>query len=192
MHAAVGQDRPCCACVYCARQPFRNEPAGRLSASCACLDGCVANCAYLCLTPAAVCQHPRTWLQQAAALLLLSSALNSQPASMLSCSTLCWPAAVDWNAVCLCLCVCPSCRFADLEVMLSEAGRARGLYELAISQPVLDMPEAVWKAYIDFEISQVRGRGERDRERRGEGRGMERDRERRGRGRGMERAGGGG
>jgi hypothetical protein len=40
--------------------------------------------------------------------------------------------------------------------MLSEAGRARGLYELAISQPVLDMPEAVWKAYIDFEISQVR------------------------------------
>jgi hypothetical protein len=34
-------------------------------------------------------------------------------------------------------------------------GRARGLFELAISQPVLDMPEAVWKAYIDFEISQV-------------------------------------
>lgn len=51
--------------------------------------------------------------------------------------------------------VCCCFRFAELEVMLSEAGRARGLYELAISQPVLDMPEAVWKAYIDFEISQV-------------------------------------
>ena len=42
--------------------------------------------------------------------------------------------------------------------MLAEAGRARGLYELAIQQPVLDMPEAVWKAYIDFEISQVNRR----------------------------------
>lgn len=52
----------------------------------------------------------------------------------------------------LCCCL----RFAELEVMLAEVGRARGLYELAISQPVLDMPEAVWKAYIDFEISQVR------------------------------------
>jgi crooked neck len=41
--------------------------------------------------------------------------------------------------------------------MLSEAGRARALYELAISQPVLDMPEALWKAYIDFEIAQVGG-----------------------------------
>lgn len=49
----------------------------------------------------------------------------------------------------------PVIRFAELEVMLVEVGRARGLYELAISQPVLDMPEAVWKAYIDFEISQV-------------------------------------
>jgi hypothetical protein len=46
-------------------------------------------------------------------------------------------------------------RYAELEVMLSEAGRARALYELAISQPVLDMPEALWKAYIDFEIAQV-------------------------------------
>lgn len=42
-------------------------------------------------------------------------------------------------------------------MLLSEFGRARSLYELAISQAVLDMPEAVWKAYIDFEIAQVRG-----------------------------------
>lgn len=53
-------------------------------------------------------------------------------------------------------------RFAELEVMLSEAGRARGLFELAIQQPVLDMPEAVWKAYIDFEISQVGGESVRE------------------------------
>ncbi len=32
----------------------------------------------------------------------------------------------------------------------------RSLYELAIDQPVLDMPEVLWKAYIDFEISEVR------------------------------------
>jgi len=48
-------------------------------------------------------------------------------------------------------------RFAELEVLLAEAGRARALYELAISQPVLDMPESLWKAYIDFEIAQVGG-----------------------------------
>ncbi|CAH8268222.1 unnamed protein product [Arabidopsis lyrata] len=31
--------------------------------------------------------------------------------------------------------------------------RARAIFELAISQPVLDTPELLWKAYIDFEIS---------------------------------------
>jgi hypothetical protein len=31
----------------------------------------------------------------------------------------------------------------------------RALYELAIAQPLLDMPELLWKGYIDFEISQV-------------------------------------
>lgn len=47
-------------------------------------------------------------------------------------------------------------RYAEFEAALGEAGRARALYELAISQPLLDMPEALWKGYIDFEISQVR------------------------------------
>lgn len=56
---------------------------------------------------------------------------------------------------CVRVCVVAVRRFAELEVMLAEANRARGLYELAIQQPVLDMPEAVWKAYIDFEISEV-------------------------------------
>lgn len=50
-------------------------------------------------------------------------------------------------------------KYAELELLLAESGRARALYELAISQPVLDMPEALWKAYIDFEIAQVRGGG---------------------------------
>ena len=32
--------------------------------------------------------------------------------------------------------------------------RARAIFELAIGQPKLDMPEVLWKAYIDFEIEQ--------------------------------------
>lgn len=36
-------------------------------------------------------------------------------------------------------------RFADLERSLGEAERARAVYELAITQPVLDMPEILWK-----------------------------------------------
>ncbi|KAM3361450.1 hypothetical protein P3S68_016304 [Capsicum galapagoense] len=32
--------------------------------------------------------------------------------------------------------------------------RARAIFELAIDQPSLDMPELLWKAYIDFEISE--------------------------------------
>jgi crooked neck len=30
--------------------------------------------------------------------------------------------------------------------------RARQIFEIAINQEELDMPEGVWKAYIDFEI----------------------------------------
>ena len=43
-------------------------------------------------------------------------------------------------------------QFAELETALEETERARALFEIAISQPELDMPEALWKAYIDFEI----------------------------------------
>eukprot|EP01087_Luapelamoeba_hula_P016343 TRINITY_DN5020_c0_g1_i1.p1 TRINITY_DN5020_c0_g1~~TRINITY_DN5020_c0_g1_i1.p1 ORF type:complete len:672 (-),score=128.42 TRINITY_DN5020_c0_g1_i1:24-2039(-) len=43
-------------------------------------------------------------------------------------------------------------RFAELERFLNEIDRARGIFELAIEQPALDMPELLWKAYIDFEI----------------------------------------
>ncbi|KAF2366623.1 HAT (Half-A-TPR) repeat [Trinorchestia longiramus] len=45
-------------------------------------------------------------------------------------------------------------QFATLEAMLSDTERARSIYELAINQPRLDMPEYMWKAYIDFEVQQ--------------------------------------
>lgn len=45
-------------------------------------------------------------------------------------------------------------KYAELESILGDTERARGIYELAVEQPILDMPEIVWKAYIDFEIDQ--------------------------------------
>ncbi|XP_071547455.1 crooked neck-like protein 1 [Panulirus ornatus] len=45
-------------------------------------------------------------------------------------------------------------QFATLEAMLNDADRARGIYELSIAQPRLDMPEYMWKSYIDFEVEQ--------------------------------------
>jgi hypothetical protein len=34
------------------------------------------------------------------------------------------------------------------EQTLSETDRCRALFELAVNQPLLDMPETLWKAYI--------------------------------------------
>ncbi|KAI8143547.1 hypothetical protein BJV82DRAFT_713228 [Fennellomyces sp. T-0311] len=45
-------------------------------------------------------------------------------------------------------------KFAELERLLGEIDRSRSIFELGISQAVLDMPELLWKAYIDFEISE--------------------------------------
>ncbi|CAG8886371.1 unnamed protein product [Penicillium egyptiacum] len=42
-------------------------------------------------------------------------------------------------------------QFAELERSLFDMERARAIYELGIEQSTLDMPELVWKAYIDFE-----------------------------------------
>ena len=42
-------------------------------------------------------------------------------------------------------------RFAELERGLGDIERARAVFELAIARADLDMPELVWKAYIDFE-----------------------------------------
>ncbi|XP_022252873.1 crooked neck-like protein 1 isoform X2 [Limulus polyphemus] len=44
--------------------------------------------------------------------------------------------------------------FAELETILGDIARARAIYEIAINQPRLDMPEVIWKGYIDFEIEQ--------------------------------------
>ncbi len=45
-------------------------------------------------------------------------------------------------------------KFAELETLLGDVERARGIYELAITQTILDMPEVLWKAYVDFEVGQ--------------------------------------
>ncbi|KAL1399013.1 hypothetical protein pipiens_002275 [Culex pipiens pipiens] len=45
-------------------------------------------------------------------------------------------------------------KFAELETLLGDTDRARAIYELAIQQPRLDMPELLWKSYIDFEVQQ--------------------------------------
>lgn len=41
-----------------------------------------------------------------------------------------------------------------MESILGDVDRARAIYELAVEQPRLDMPELLWKAFIDFEIEQ--------------------------------------
>lgn len=48
-------------------------------------------------------------------------------------------------------------KYAELEKSLGETERCRAIYELAVNQPVLDMPEVLWKAYIDFEIEEGEG-----------------------------------
>lgn len=42
-------------------------------------------------------------------------------------------------------------KFSELERMLGDLDRTRGIFEIAVSQPELDMPEVLWKSYIDFE-----------------------------------------
>jgi crooked neck len=52
-------------------------------------------------------------------------------------------------------------KFAELERGLDDLDRTRAIFELAVDEPQLDMPEMAWKAYIDFE----EGEGEYDRTR---------------------------
>mmetsp|Transcript_14354 Transcript_14354/g.43464 ORF Transcript_14354/g.43464 Transcript_14354/m.43464 type:complete len:254 (+) Transcript_14354:164-925(+) len=42
--------------------------------------------------------------------------------------------------------------FANFERDVGELARARAIYDLGVEQPVLDKPDLLWKAYIDFEI----------------------------------------
>ncbi|KAF6844137.1 cell cycle control protein [Colletotrichum musicola] len=53
-------------------------------------------------------------------------------------------------------------KFAELERGLDDLDRTRAIFELAVNQPTLDMPELLWKAYIDFEEEE--GEYERTRE----------------------------
>lgn len=45
-------------------------------------------------------------------------------------------------------------KYAELEAILGDVERARAIYELGVEQLLLDMPEILWKSYIDFEIEQ--------------------------------------
>ena len=72
--------------------------------------------------------------------------LEKQLFEFLRCRTL-FEKQIEWN---------PSnsqawIQFAELEQGLDDIERARAIFELGIDQPTLDMPELVWKAYIDFE-----------------------------------------
>ncbi|KAI0252835.1 pre-mRNA-splicing factor CLF1 [Lactifluus subvellereus] len=52
-------------------------------------------------------------------------------------------------------------KYAELETQLADYNRARGIFELGVSQSPLSMPELLWKAYVDFEVEE----GERARAR---------------------------
>ncbi|KAK4048382.1 NineTeen Complex (NTC) component [Microbotryomycetes sp. JL221] len=45
-------------------------------------------------------------------------------------------------------------KFAELETLLQDLDRARGIFELAVNQAAMDMPELIWKAWIDFEFEE--------------------------------------
>ncbi|CAK9179325.1 unnamed protein product [Ilex paraguariensis] len=45
-------------------------------------------------------------------------------------------------------------KYAELEKSLSETERARATFEHATNQPALDIPELLWKGYIEFEMSE--------------------------------------
>lgn len=46
----------------------------------------------------------------------------------------------------------PYIAWAELEKSLPEIERYKAIFELAIDHPTMNMPEKVWKAYIDNEI----------------------------------------
>lgn len=53
-------------------------------------------------------------------------------------------------------------KYADLEKSLGESDRCRAILALAVSQPDLDMPEVLWKFFIDFEIEEGEAQNARD------------------------------
>lgn len=73
-------------------------------------------------------------------------ALEQQLFEFLRCRTL-YEKQIEWNASNSQSWI----QYAELERGLDDTERARAIYELGIGQTTLDMPELVWKAYIDFE-----------------------------------------
>ena len=53
-------------------------------------------------------------------------------------------------------------KYTELERMLGDTDRARCIFEIAVQQQVLDMPEVLWKGFIDFEISELEWQRARD------------------------------
>ncbi|KAJ3090637.1 Crooked neck-like protein 1 [Quaeritorhiza haematococci] len=53
-------------------------------------------------------------------------------------------------------------KYAELERMLGDTERSRGIFEIAVEQGVLDMPEVLWKGYIDFEVGESEWERARD------------------------------
>ena len=53
------------------------------------------------------------------------------------------------------------CRYAELESLLGDLERARGIYEIAIAQPRLDMPEVIDKFMVisSFRRSEASSKG---------------------------------
>ncbi|KAK4698325.1 crooked neck, partial [Phenoliferia sp. Uapishka_3] len=45
-------------------------------------------------------------------------------------------------------------KYTELEGLLSDDERARAIYELAVNQPSMDMPELIWKSWIDYEYGE--------------------------------------
>ncbi|GAA5830801.1 hypothetical protein JCM11251_001079 [Rhodosporidiobolus azoricus] len=45
-------------------------------------------------------------------------------------------------------------KFTELEGLLQDHDRVRAIYELAVNQPSMDMPELIWKSWIDFEYDE--------------------------------------
>jgi len=47
-------------------------------------------------------------------------------------------------------------KYAELEAALEEHERAKGIFEIALLQPTLDVPELLWKSYIGYENNRMK------------------------------------
>lgn len=71
----------------------------------------------------------------------------SSTARLLSVLTFCSPQYDPSNATAW-------IKFTELETILQDVDRVRAIYEMAVNQPSMDMPELIWKSWIDFEFEE--------------------------------------